>query len=383
MKLLRWLALAGACALTMSACGSSSSTNSTPSSSGTTSSSSGTTTTSGSSAAVTPPPTTPPTTIQVTTPLTTKPPTGKTVIALICQLPSCARYQQGIASATKALGWSTKFETLSATAPAGSLAEAVAQKPNYIFMSGIPTTILKAPLAQAHAANIPVISGADPETASSNGFAAQIGGTLVPDAENVSRWMINDSGGKANIVAVSIPSFPVLVGETNWMQTNIPKLCPNCKFNTFNITIDDVGGGKVPSLLTGYLQSHPGTNYVFFTFSDPANGIAPVLKNAGFSSVKLTGCCGDHNDGKYVADGVQQAWTIAPNVYSGYTAVDAMARLSVGMKFTNSYLASIFPSPSWVVDSPASADMYLKPTGYDWYGPTGFEQQYQKLEHVG
>ena len=387
MKVLRYTAALVAAALILSACGSSSSSSSTPSSTEAASSggstSSAATGSSASSASAPQAPTTPPTTIQVSTPLSKTPPAGKKLIALICQLPSCSRYENGIKSAAAALKWNVQFMTLNNSNPAASLTEAVSQKPDYIFLSGIPTSVLKTPLAQAHSAGIPIISAADPDHASASGYAAQIGGTLVPDAQNVAHWIISNSGGKATVVAMSIPQFPVLVGETTWFKDNFTKQCPGCKYDELDVTTADVGAGKTPALLTAYLQSHPGTNYVFFTFADLAVTVPPVLKRSGFSSVKLTGCCGDATLGKQIADGKQAAWTIAPNEYSGYTAVDAMARLSVGMPLTTTYLNSIFPSPSWVVDSPASANQYLKPNGYDWFGPTGYEQQYQKLWQVG
>jgi ribose transport system substrate-binding protein len=298
-------------------------------------------------------------------------------------VPECARYQAGAQAAATALGWHIQFMTLNNAAPAASLAEAIAQKPDYIFLSGIPEAVLKAPLAQAHAAHIPVISGADPDTASPTGFAVQVGGTLVPDAENVAHWIINDSGGNANVVAVTIPQFPVLVGATKWLKSNVPQLCSGCHVDELDVTLPDVGAGKVPQILTGYLQSHPTTSYVFFTFADLAKTVAPVLKSSGFAKVKLTGAAGDVAIAQQIASGQQSAWTIAPSNYLGYEAVDAMARLSVGMNISGAYASSVFPLPSWVVDGPAAADQYLKPTAYGWPGPAGYQQQFQRLEHVG
>jgi ribose transport system substrate-binding protein len=332
---------------------------------------------------VAPPPLTPPASIQVSTPLTKKPPTGKKVIALICQVPECARYQAGAKAAATALGWNIQFMTLNNAAPAASLAQAIAQKPDYIFLSGIPEAVLKAPLAQAHAAHIPVISGADPDIGSPTGFAVQTGGTNVPDAQKVAHWIVNDSGGKANVVAVTIPQFPVLLAATTWLKSNVPQLCSGCHVDELDVTLPDVGAGKVPQILTGYLQAHPNTNYVFFTFADLGKTVPPVLKSSGFAKVKLTGEEGDAAIAQQIATGQQSAWTIAPSNYLGYEAVDAMARLSVGMNVSGAYATSVYPLPSWVVDSPAAVNQYLKPTAYDWPGPAGYQQQFQKLEHVG
>jgi ribose transport system substrate-binding protein len=330
-----------------------------------------------------PPPTTPPTKIQITEPLTKVPPKGKKVVFLQCELPACARYVNGAKAATKALGWSTDFQVFKAAAPAAALSQAVARKPDYIFISGIPASVLKAPLAEAHAAKIPVFSAATPEEPSEEGFAYQVGGTLVPDAENIGKWIANDSGGKASIAAVTIPQFPVLNGETDWFKNEFKQICPDCKYDQLDVTVDDVGAGAVPQKLTGYLQSHPDVNYVFFTFSDLGKGMGAVLKRSGLrDKVKLTGCCGDSGNAQEIVKGDTDAWTIAPNEYSAYASYDAMARDSIGMDYKANQ-DKVFGSPSWVVDSADSANKYLKPTNFDWHGPEGFQDQFQRLWQVG
>ena len=58
--------------------------------------------------------------------------------------------------------------------------------------------------------------------------------------------------------------------------------------------------------------------------------------------------------------------------------VDTMARLALGHKIDSTYEKQIYKSPTWVVDSAASAKR-LQPTGYDWYGPAGFQQKFAQL----
>jgi ribose transport system substrate-binding protein len=332
---------------------------------------------------VEPPPVEPPTEIQVTEPLPKAPPKGKKVIFLQCELPACARYAGGAKEASEALGWTTDFQVFKNTAPAAALEQAVAQKPDYIFISGIPVSVLKAPLAKAKAANIPVFSAADPDKPSPDGFALQVGGTLVPDAENVGKWIINDSNGKANVVAVTIPQFPVLNGQTDWFKNEWTKLCSDCEFDQLDVTVEEVGAGGIPQKLVGYLQAHPDVNYVFFTFNDLGKGVAKVLEASGLrDTVKLTGCCGDAAIAKEIAAGQQDAWTIAPNEYSAMAAYDGMARHSIG-EDPAAFSEEVFPSPSWVVDSKESVDKYLKPTNFDWLGPEGFQEQFKELWQVG
>jgi ribose transport system substrate-binding protein len=194
--------------------------------------------------------------------------------------------------------------------------------------------------------------------------------------------MINDSGGDARMVAVTIPQFPVLNTETDWLKENFQRLCAKCTYDQLEVSVQDVGGGAVPQKVVTYLQSHPDVGYVYFTFNDLTRGVPAALRTAGFDEkVKLVGAAGDASIMKEIGS-TQAAWTIAPNVYSAWVMFDAMARLSVGETLSSDYAGKVYTSPTWVVDSAKSAKL-LEPTGYDWYGPEGFEEQFKALWKVG
>ena len=328
------------------------------------------------------PPTRPPASIQVEQALSKAPPRGKKVIFLQCELPACARYVPGINAATAAVGWSAKTEVFKNSDPGGALQQAINEHPDYIAITGIPAAALKPQLAVARKASIPVISCATPDKPSPGGYAVQCGGTLATDADYVARWMINDSGGKGHMVALTIPQFPVLNTETDWLKANLKRLCSGCSLDQLDLTIDDVAGGQVASKLIAFVQSHPNVNYVYFTFNDLSRGVAAALKAAGFGGkVKLVGAAGDAAIMKTIGSG-QNAWTIAPNVYSAWVMVDAMARLATGERLSEDYTNRVYASPTWVVDSAGSAKR-LAPTNYDWYGPGGFQQKFKALWNVG
>ena len=328
------------------------------------------------------PPTKPPSGIQVTEPLAKTPSAGKKVIFLQCALPACSRYVQGWKAATAALGWKATIQVFKPDAPGAALQQAITQHPDYIAITGIPAAALKPQLAAAQKAGIPVISCATPDKPALGGYAAQCGGTLAGDAENLARWAINDSGGKAHIAGVTISQYPVLNTETDWLKTNLQSMCSGCSFDQLDVSVQDLVGGTVPQKVVAYLQSHPKVNYVYFTFNDLTRGVPPVLKTAGLTGkVKLIGAAGDASIMKQIGS-EQKAWTIAPNVYSAWVMVDAMARLSLGEKLGSDYQDAIYTSPTWVVDSPSSAKL-LAPTKYDWYGPQSFTDDFKKLWRVG
>jgi len=332
--------------------------------------------------AVAPPPTKPPTEIQVAEKLPRTPPAGKEVVFLQCELPACERYVPGVKSAAETLGWSAQVRVFKNAAPGAGLQQAINQRPDYIAMTGIPAAAITRELKAAAEAEIPVISCATTDKPAPGGYAVQCGGTLETDADYLGRWMINDSGGEADVVAVTIPQFPVLNTETDWFESNLERKCPGCSYDQLDVTVDDVAGGAVPQKLVAYLQSHPDVEYVYFTFNDLTRGVPVALRTAGLDErVKLVGAAGDASIMEEIGS-TQAAWTIAPNVYSAWVMFDAMARLSVGESLGESYTSKVYTSPTWVVDSAESAKL-LEPTGYDWFGPEGFEDQFKSLWQAG
>jgi ribose transport system substrate-binding protein len=287
---------------------------------------------------------------------------------------------RGIEAGAKALGWKSKVMPLSNTDPGSSLDAAIAEKPDFIGMSGIPAAAIKSQLAKAAAAGIPVVSCGTTDPASADGYAAECQGTLVPMAEYLSRWIAADSNGEANVLAVTLPQFPALVSETEWFKSPaFRQICQNCSFDELGVTGEDLAEGKTGAKLVGYLQTHPEIDYVVFTVGDLATGVLPELKTAGISpsDVKLTAAVENEEVQAAIAKGEFSAATTSPNAYLGMTQIDAMARLSLDGKLSKQYQESIYNSmPTWVVDSPEAAEAL---GGELWEGPEGFERQFEAL----
>ena len=373
MKWSRSLAIPilAAAPILLAACGSSSSSSSSSASAG------------GQKQIVTPPPTSEPTQIQVSQPLSKTPPKGKKVLFLQCGLPACQRYLKGFQDATAALGWSLQVQVFNPAAPSAALAQAVLRHPDYIAITGIPAAAVSPQLAAAKQAGIPVISSATPEKPSPGGWAAQSGGAAAVDADYLARWMTNDSGGKGNMVAVTIPQYPFLNTETDWLKTNLKRMCPGCSYDQLDFSVADLSSGAVPQKLAGYLQAHPNVNYVYFTFNNLEQGVPPALRTIGDAppKVKLIGAAGDLSIMKAIGT-TNAAWTVGPDVYEAWVMLDSMARLSVGDRITPAYEESVYQWPTWVVDSSKSAQL-LAPTNFDWYGPPNQAAAFKKLWRVG
>ena len=217
---------------------------------------------------------------------------------------------------------------------------------------------------------------------SPDGYAVECGGTLAARCRIPGRWVARDSGGKANVVAVSIPQFTALVTITDWFKHNFTRSARAASSTSSTSRSTTSARDASASKVVAYLQSHPDINYVLFTFADLAAGSAQAIRAAGLSSkVKLIGAVENASIVKGVP-ATYKAWTLSPNEYMGMVMVDAAARLSVGEPLTGQYQTEIYHNPTWILDSAPEAKA-LSATSNTWPGPTGYVQQFEHLWKVG
>ena len=337
---------------------------------------------SGSATTAPEPRTTPPTEIPITDPLSAPPEKGKTFYWLQCELPVCATIAEGMKAAVAAAGWKYEAQVFKASDPGAGLESALQRKPDAIGITGIPSEAVKPQLADAAKAEIPVVTCATPEKPSPTTYGAVCGSTTGPDGENLALWAIQDSKGKANIVSVTVPSFPSLATTTNGTKDTAAKYCPDCTTDTLDVTVDDIGTGQVAPKVIAYLQSNPDVNYVLFVFADLANGVPEALEAAGLSDkVKLIGNGATSGQFQGVADGTQAAWGAYPYQYQGFVMMDGALRLTADGKLPDGYEEKIESNPTYIVDSPEAADE-LAPK-FEWPGPANYEEQFKTLWNVG
>ncbi len=207
------------------------------------------------------------------------------------------------------------------------------------------------------------------------GDASMFGNEGVQLAE----WTLHDSGNKAHIAYVNIPDYPILNAGYSAVKATVAKYYPTaCSVDQIALNVSDLAAGKAPSTIVAYLQSHPDTNYLDFSFADLLAGVQPALKAAGFTGkVKVTGQALG-NAPLVIAglkDGSIAAWVAQPNYYQAWLQMDAAARLAVGAKLTQERSAALLPT--WVVDRAVSAAPLAKLGGWD--GPANYEAKFKAL----
>lgn len=327
------------------------------------------------------PVTEPPTEFPIKTPLK-ETPAPQNFTWLACSLPICQEaLSDGYHEATDALGWPIKqinYDTLKA---ADGVQTALNQNPDFIAITGIPPAAFEAQAKEAIQKEIPILSGYDttPPEPDKNGLYYQYGNSeaIGLEGEEIAKWIVQDSGGKANVVTLTIGEYPILTAEIEGIERIFEK-CPECSIDTLSVTAEEVGEGKVSSKLVAYLQSNPDTDYVEYSFSDLATGAQAALKGAGLDEkITQVGVNATAPIITEITKGEQAAWTLQPSRYGDWLSLDVASRLALGMPLEPYEKEGLLPT--WVVDTPEAAQELLDKSEGLWNGPEGYQEKFEQL----
>lgn len=317
--------------------------------------------------------------IGVTTKLKKRPPTGKTFEFLQCNYPVCAQIGNGMQAATKALGWKFVRKTFDLTKPeslVSAVNNAAASPPSYLALTTFPPSVWSDGLAQLKSKKIPVIIG----SISGNyvkGAANDIYGNIASDPSEgnagaqKAAYAIADSNGKAKVVHFAATDIATTAAETNQLKAGLAK-CGGCSFSVVKVPSAALGAGKVPSMTVAYLQAHPDTQYISYSFGDMTAGVDAALKAAGMiKKIKFLGVTPTLENLQSLKSGATQgAWLGWPATLQGWQFVDVAARLSVGDPVGKA--ASPLLPVRWLTKSTITTPIKL-------YEPNGYQNAYKAL----
>ncbi len=370
-------------ALAVAACGSTSSSSSTASSAASsgssggssTAASSGSASTSAAAAALTPYKTLP-ATINITTPLKSAPPAGKTIVMLGTNNPSNVIVQQEMAKLAADAKWNFSVVSYDPANP-GTFTQAettaLSKHPQYLVEAGLPLTASQLAMAKSAGAkwildSVYPVTVAPPVIAQSDAYAQDaLMGKIIAD------YFISDSGGKGNAVIEHVPAYPILDGFTTGFTNEVKAQCPGCKTSTTNITIPDLVAGKVGSDLVSALRSNSSANYLVFDDGPFADGITSALSAAGLSKVKIIGEAADTAGIAALKNGSESAWTGFDPGYESYENMDIAFRDTEGMPIP---LAQEAQQPTQLLTKATIGSTT------NWSAPSDAQAQWLKLWHL-
>jgi ribose transport system substrate-binding protein len=222
---------------------------------------------------------------------------------------------------------------------------AIAQKPALIILDTAPDPRqLQPQLAAAKAAGIPVLvthfyDAASPQPPACVGCAAGVTAivkapiSVAGGAE--ADWIIANSGGKANVLIVSLNGLLPVPGMVAAAQAQFKQYCPGCTVTTTSINISQLGTSGAFGQVSTALVQNPGINYVDPLFDASIPGTLASIEAAGKSSqIKMVSFNGSSFALQDVASGTNPlaADVAEPDAWVGYANMDQAFRVMLGMK---------------------------------------------------
>jgi ribose transport system substrate-binding protein len=328
------------------------------------------------------------TTVGVTEPLSRKPDTGKRIVWLECNVPTCQAFGNGIEDAADVLGWDVTTLRMEFTPESmqSAFEQAVSMRPDAILSSGGTPSVTLKQRQMAKDAGIPFFDNSavyeeDPSKATGvvsgdpappkvllepAGFVAFQNGRL-PAA-----WAVTESQGRVHSIFVNVPDIPIIVRPQVAYKEALEEWCPDtCTNVDVNASVNDIGT-NLPQMVVSALQQHPDTNYIVYTVGDFSLGVAAAVKAAGFTDVKTIGATPIQANIEGLASGTDEAWVGVSNVIIGWRLVDAAARTFNGDPIPNPVAmspddtsAAAWPTPRiYTADNSPSSSEFVEPANY-------------------
>ena len=277
-------------------------------------------------------------------------PTGLTIDWIVCGVPECTALTQPLTDAAAALGWTVNPIDGGLT-PETVLAAwqlAAQNKPDAVIATGFPTVMFAEPLAELHAAGIPVVLGyvtedANPDT----GVIAVIAGggnTFQDQGRYEADFVLGRVGENANTLFLGGSAFPGIDAVIEGYEAEYSRLCPDCEFDTLDVAGDTIGT-TLPANVVAYLTSHPDVNYIVLGIGSMVLGVPDALEAAGLDDVRIVGTFPTETTAQMVADGEIDGIIMLQQGDSMWQMVDALARHFAGVDVS----PSMAPSPAWAV----------------------------------
>lgn len=256
---------------------------------------------------------------------------GKKITIISCaQASNCAVDSAGALEAATAAGWTATIVDGKGD-PAvynAAIRTAVNSGADGVITIAIAPTLIRDGLRYAHERGVPVINGAEIAT-KDDLFAASVDREFAAQGEQLGKWMIADSGGKAKAVLLRADEFEAVVIR----QTNVKKAmdaCSDCKvLDSVNLT---VAQGSNPSYIQQLVQSlvaRFGTEmtYIVAPYGTIDGLIVPALRAAGRSDIKVVGYDGNQQQVQLCHVGQVGAVAVTMLTWSGWAAVDQLNRV--------------------------------------------------------
>jgi len=310
---------------------------------------------------------------------------GKTVyyIPITAQAPKFAIVQAGLKDALTTLG--AKLQACDGggtpTTISACIDQAVAAHAAAIISDAIYYDLAANSFDKAQAAGIPVLNtnqgpaDGHPESKTlSYAIEAGDGGATA-----LAAWIALDSGGKGTVLANVSVDGPAPQRYFDGGQKLLDEKCPDCTVIINKITASNFA--QIPASTSSALLKNPDTGYVWSQFEQYLQVTqAGVQQAGGASDVKgLTGATTLGGLKQLAAKNFLYAVVADASTFNGWLDADAALRMVAGDELPDYTIPErLFTRNN--IDDIALTD--AAQTSGEWFGPTDFPDQFEKLWQV-
>jgi ribose transport system substrate-binding protein len=312
---------------------------------------------------------------------TTGPPPkkGATVEIILCsgEASACVETGKNSEEAMKQLGWHT--QTIDGRGTPEGFARAydlaISRHPNAILSVALPTAVVSAKIKEAHEKGIYQVVVADADRPPAGVFPYD---AYISSRQNVSTavlaWaIIGRSKGKANVLQVRDPGFPVLVQAQDHFA-KVLKSCSGCSLHTLEWQITEASNAtKVAAAIRGAVSQDPEVEYIQMPYSIGIPFVLQTLRELGKTNVSVTSKDLTTEGVKAVSEGSVLYDVGNPLAWLSYAAVNEVVRGLSGAKPLTIAQIGMGVSLFDKAKAPSSGN------ASEWKGWPEYRQEYLKL----
>jgi ribose transport system substrate-binding protein len=287
-----------------------------------------------------------PTTIPVTEPVGKPIPKDQTIALMQCGFPGCIPLGETIEKASESLGWNVdKINTgLTPEEVKTGWDKAVQDEPDGVATIVFESSAFQSELAELKERNVPVVDCCVPQAP---GGGLDLVVNALHNGETIGKAMANyvvgSREGDVHPVAVEVGGLPIATTVNEAFKKEFSRLDPGQEVD--DLVVPSTAAGKeAPSMIVGYLRSHPEVDLIVLSETSIVQGLPAALKAAGIET-PIFGEGSDPTVYEYIRTGQMEGSVAFDPVGVGYLMVDGLARLLAG--------TSVEPSnvdlPTWVL----------------------------------
>lgn len=301
---------------------------------------------------------------------------GKFVVSIPCARVAygCARIDDGVKAAGKALGW--KVLSIDPKGDPEKASEAVLQavrlKADGIVVGALDPALIKSAIAKARKAGIPVVDPVAAREPSPTGINHDVKINGDKQGELLGAYIVTASDGKAQLGIMDDEEFPHQALRTGGIKKSLSK-CSGCKIvGQSNFVVSDIGT-KLGPKAQAFLQANPDMDWLSVAFDAAASDVVVANQQTGAKQVKVVSMDGNPQNLDFIEQGKQDATVAAPLDWAGWAAVDNINRIIQDQEPVDDD-----GIPSRLVTKDNIAD--FKENGF---GPVDYEAKYAELWKTG